>query len=595
MRPCGVFVSVWILPPLAAALVFAGLAVFVWTRRPPAPLWPALLLFQVCALLWILGELGTVFSRDVREEWLALLVLYTGAIPIGALWWSLALGFAELQGLPTRLRHALFRKGPLVAAAGFWLLFVTNPWHGLYLTPVLGGPNLHHGLWWAHTVPSWILVVGAAFLYARVAWRAGPGSRLRAQAALLIGASLPVVAANAAYVALPGPWPLDPTVVGAALSCILFVSGIYGSGLFDLPPIALREAIEHDPSGVLLLDRSGCVRLVNPAARRLLGDARLVPDACAADLLDELLEPVGPGLSPWRDPGAAGGLFRHSRQDGATLWVTSARLRKRGRSVGSWLRLVDVTRVLELEQQHRNLEARLRRAERLESLGVLAAGIAHEINNPTGSILLAAEHALRTLRDPVALSSTDEALQTIVAEAQRCGRIVRNVLKFAREEPSEKWPIDPNQVARRAAERVAKRAEEAGVRFTVTLGSGLSDVRANPTDLEQALVNVLENALDAGEAGSHLELSTLASPRGVRFVVRDDGPGMSEDVRARALEPFFSTRGDAGGTGLGLSLVHGIVREHGGVLELESEPARGTCITIELVGWESDSGAAEGA
>jgi signal transduction histidine kinase len=70
----------------------------------------------------------------------------------------------------------------------------------------------------------------------------------------------------------------------------------------------------------------------------------------------------------------------------------------------------------------------------------------------------------------------------------------------------------------------------------------------------------------------------------VRFVVRDDGPGMSEEVRARALEPFFSTRGERGGTGLGLSLVHGIVRDHGGVLELESDPGRGTCVAIELPG-----------
>jgi two-component system NtrC family sensor kinase len=262
--------------------------------------------------------------------------------------------------------------------------------------------------------------------------------------------------------------------------------------------------------------------------------------------------------------------------------VSAVRLRRRGRPIGSWVRLVDVTRVLELEQEHRDLEARLRRAERLESLGVLAAGIAHEINNPAGSILLAAEHAQRALRENGTGASAEEALETIVAEAKRCGRIVRNVLKFAREEPSEKWPIDPNLLVRRAAERVAKRAEEEGVRFVVSFAFEPPAVRANATDLEQALVNLLENALDAGSAGMCLELSTHVSPRGVRFVVRDDGPGMSEEVRARAFEPFFSTKSDRGGTGLGLSLVHGIVREHGGVLEFGSEPGQGTCVAIEL-------------
>ncbi|MBK7947780.1 MAG: HAMP domain-containing histidine kinase [Deltaproteobacteria bacterium] len=220
-------------------------------------------------------------------------------------------------------------------------------------------------------------------------------------------------------------------------------------------------------------------------------------------------------------------------------------------------------------------EAQLRASERLASIGTLAAGIAHEINNPVGSILAAAQLAQILRDDPSASSDIDAALGDIVNEAKRCGDIVRGVLQFAREERTDKWDCDLRDLVIRSVRLTTAFADKHGARLRTELPEPSPRVVANPTQMEQAIVNLIRNAIESGGSEVAVRVVSRAADRLVTIEVHDDGIGISEADRLRILEPFYTTRRATGGTGLGLSVVHGIALEHGGDLTIESRAGQG--------------------
>jgi len=239
------------------------------------------------------------------------------------------------------------------------------------------------------------------------------------------------------------------------------------------------------------------------------------------------------------------------------------------------------TRTAELERSHRQL----RHAERLASIGTFAAGIAHQINNPVGGILLAAQYAASARSDPAAV---DEALEDIVAEATRCGRIVRHLLRFAQEDTSHKVPGDLNRLVRSCVTHLSRQIKEAGVEVELGLDADLPPVTLNEVAMEEVLSNLLQNALESG--AKRVALRTRAGGSSARLVIEDDGRGIASEHLHHVFDPFFTTRQGRGGTGLGLSIGHGLVADHGGTIELESEPGRGTTVTIELPWAEQANG-----
>ncbi len=229
------------------------------------------------------------------------------------------------------------------------------------------------------------------------------------------------------------------------------------------------------------------------------------------------------------------------------------------------------------QTERRGSELALRRSERLASMGTLAAGIGHEINNPIGGILMAAQFALKFQEDPALVK---KALDDIVENAARCGRIVKNVLKFAQDVPSERAPADLNQVVLEARDLIQQYAEKRGTRIELELADELPRVVINPTELEQVIINLVGNAVQAG--APNIVVRTEAAEKGVRLVIRDDGPGIPREEAALLFDPFYTTRQEKGGMGLGLSIVHGIVKDHDGEIDFESEPGKGTTMTIRL-------------
>jgi signal transduction histidine kinase len=258
--------------------------------------------------------------------------------------------------------------------------------------------------------------------------------------------------------------------------------------------------------------------------------------------------------------------------------------REFARLAADFNRMADELRSLyrNLEQQVAAKSRELVRAERLASVGFLAAGVAHEINNPLGIIAGYGERALRQLPAD-APESTRKALTVMCEEAFRCKQITERLLTLSRPGSDDRTRVSVSTVAERVVSTVT------GLRADrhVTLKSVPADeslVTARPGDLQQVLLNLLSNATEAVEAGGHVNVDVSRSEGAVKLTVTDDGRGMDAATLERVFEPFFTDkRGVRTGTGLGLSIVHAIVVEHGGTVTAQSDGVgRGSKFTVTL-------------
>lgn len=230
-------------------------------------------------------------------------------------------------------------------------------------------------------------------------------------------------------------------------------------------------------------------------------------------------------------------------------------------------------------ERTRELEASretARRSEQLAALGTLAAGLAHELNNPLGTILLGVELAAQAEDD----ATLDEALAGIRRDVERCSHIVKSMLRFGRNEPSEKRPLSLNRVVRAARDDAREVVDRRCL--VLDLATDLPLVEGNATELGQVLLNLIQNAVHASPVGARIEITTRRRDGDVECRVRDRGRGMSSETASRARDPFFTTRQSSGGSGLGLSVSHGIVVEHRGLLSIESREGEGTVVRIRL-------------
>ncbi len=225
-------------------------------------------------------------------------------------------------------------------------------------------------------------------------------------------------------------------------------------------------------------------------------------------------------------------------------------------------------------------ERALRRSERLASLGTLSAGIAHQINNPIGAILAAAEVGRLELADGRS-ENLGQVLADIGKDARRCGEIVRNLLRFGRDDDGEREVRDLREVVERAVELTRGHAAGRRVDLRLDCGGEALPIAMNVIEVEQVVLNVLRNACEARPRSGVVSVCVdRAGDRG-RLEVSDDGLGMSPETSSRIFDPFFTTRGREGGTGLGLSVAHGIVEDHGGRILVDSVLEKGTTIVVE--------------
>ena len=230
-----------------------------------------------------------------------------------------------------------------------------------------------------------------------------------------------------------------------------------------------------------------------------------------------------------------------------------------------------------LESRERLLES-----ERLAVVGTLAAGVAHQINNPIGAILNCSEYALLCSGDEDARDTFERALRDNLAEARRCAQIVRSMLQFSRDQPTAKWVEDLNRVARRAQRAISAYAKDRRAIISFRTADEALLARISPIELEQAIVNVLRNAIESSPSGAKVSMLLSRRDKWATIEITDDGRGIPPENEERIFEPFFSTRTREGGTGLGLSVAHGVLADHGGQIRIDSIVGTGTRVVMTL-------------
>jgi two-component system NtrC family sensor kinase len=236
----------------------------------------------------------------------------------------------------------------------------------------------------------------------------------------------------------------------------------------------------------------------------------------------------------------------------------------------------------EMTRRLAEAQAQIYQSSKLASIGRLAAGVAHEINNPLTGVLTYSSFLLKRTDDP----ETREDLETIVRETKRCREIVRGLLDFSRQAPARKVSVDCNEVVRRSLDIVENQLAVKNVVVTTTLHESLPPVTADLNQLTQVLINLLVNAADAMESdGGDIFLSTslheVEGQRRIEIKIADTGSGIPEAHLEQIFEPFFTTKANKG-TGLGLAVVWGIIAEHGGAIRVDSKEGLGATFTIHL-------------
>jgi PAS domain S-box-containing protein len=269
---------------------------------------------------------------------------------------------------------------------------------------------------------------------------------------------------------------------------------------------------------------------------------------------------------------------RLRRKDGTYIWSESSLRIIRDPVTQEVVEAINICRDI---TERKRAEAAMGHATRLASIGTLAAGIAHEINNPIGAAWTSAEAALAVKDDPEAGELLEECLRNVIQSVKRCGDIVRNVLKFSKHEVLEKLPTDLNDTVRRAHDATRTYADALGARIEMQLAPQLPLAAMNALEMEQVVVNLLRNAIESGERVKVIA-QTSQTDKDVCLRIIDDGRGLSEIEQERIWEPFYTLRADRGGTGLGLSIVFGIVQDSGGYLQTESTPGNGTTMSVYL-------------
>ena len=238
----------------------------------------------------------------------------------------------------------------------------------------------------------------------------------------------------------------------------------------------------------------------------------------------------------------------------------------------------------DLRDQMRELtqtQQQLIQSAKLAAVGELGAGVAHEINNPLMIILGNCELALL---DVPAESRAAKRLTIIEGEATRAGKITRDLLNFARRREPRREPVAVEALIERAVELLGTKLVRGRVRVRTVLHPGMPSILGDVDQLTQVLLNLGGNAVDAMPDGGELVFQTELRPAADAVVIKviDTGVGMTAEHALRIFEPFYTTKGEGQGTGLGMSVSLGIVKNHGGLLEVRSEPGRGTTMTVQL-------------
>jgi len=233
----------------------------------------------------------------------------------------------------------------------------------------------------------------------------------------------------------------------------------------------------------------------------------------------------------------------------------------------------------EAEQERTRLQEQLRHADRLATLGQLAAGVAHEINEPLGSVL---GFAQLIKRDSQLSKQARKDISKIEDASLHAREIVKKLMLFGRQMPPQKTNINLNMLIEEGLYFLRSRCKKSGIKIDLQLDRNIPEIPADQSQIYQVLVNLAVNAMQAMPEGGNLKIKTKLGENFVSMIVKDSGSGMDEETRKKIFMPFFTTKDVGEGTGIGLSVVHGIVTSHGGKIKVESEINKGSAFEVQL-------------
>jgi PAS domain S-box-containing protein len=345
-----------------------------------------------------------------------------------------------------------------------------------------------------------------------------------------------------------------------------------------------RRLVEQMNDGLVVRDASGVVTAVSERLCRMLGLSR-------AALLGTRLEALRHGESlgdAVRDGDELSTEWALRRADGGTL---IARLVERplfddaGVRIGTFTVISDITGRRQAEEQARQHLQQLAHVARVSSMGEMASAIAHEINQPLTAIASYSQACIRLLQAERAVApDVLEAMTKVADEAKRAGEVVKQVRNFVRAKSGEVAPVDPNVLVTEVLRLALPEARQHNIALATRLASQLPAVLVERIQMEQVLLNLLRNAIDAirdtrGRARL-VTLRTRTHPGGIAIDVEDTGPGLPAEATERIFEPFYTTKPD--GLGIGLAISRSIVAAHGGALCAAANEAGGATFTVQL-------------
>jgi two-component system NtrC family sensor kinase len=230
------------------------------------------------------------------------------------------------------------------------------------------------------------------------------------------------------------------------------------------------------------------------------------------------------------------------------------------------------------KREKQAIEEQLLHADRLATIGQLGSGIAHELNDPLANILGYAQLLLKAVKEPSQLAD----LERIVRSSLHAREIVRKLLLFARQMPTRKSKVNLNKIITDTLDLLKSRLEQGKVKLETDLDPSLPMIDADPSQMTQMVTNLSVNAMQAMPQGGRIEISTKSGKNAIVLTVKDTGSGIEEELLEKIFLPFFTTKPIGVGTGLGLSVVHGIITSHNGTIEVQSKAGKGSTFTVTL-------------
>jgi len=590
-----------IFPAVLAFSTSLALATYVGTRREKTDLNHSIVALCVGLMVWTGGTVCR-FTVDTEEGLRAALVpILLGVFVVPPLWLMLAARFARLK---------VFSRFETVAAlmippALSFLALLTNDAHRLVVREVSfaalekGGLSWAGPIFWANVAYAYICIFFGVGIYLNIARRMSRTRDRKRVMALIAGAVLPALASSV-YLFQWIPITFDLTPMALVATMVLMTTAIFRNQLVQVVPLAGRDVIEHLDDGVVMATASGVILDSNPRAAEILESTpgalrgRHMVDAfsrCASEpqrgeqseKLAQLEE-----MATHRDPLV---MELYTRDDRRIEVRVTCVFDAEGIAFGQFAVLRDRT-----EEHHGERVAR--QTQRFDAVGTLAAGIAHEVNNPLAFIRSNLSQIYRMgeyVEDAAENATGNEGklvneltdLRTIAEETldgiARIEGIVSDMRELATQTEKERETVDLNTCVLDAI-RLANLRQEMNIWVDTQLEENLPTVSGAPQRLVQAFLNlvvnaryVLENVKDAT-----IRFETRSDKDNVYFLVTDNGVGISDEIQERIFDPFFTTKDPDQGSGLGLAIAFDILSDHGGNLEVRSRLGEGACFIARL-------------